>query len=464
MSKKIFALEELNEEEAIVVAPDNEEEARESESQVELESANAEVDDVNDQVDHAVEVASTLDNIGASLSVLKPEETIPEPAMEALHLAISGLLGSIGMASKQRGVALEGFKKSTTALESLESIKEVAKAIWAKIVAFFKSVVKAISEFINKMRLSNDALRKRAEKLVSAARTHRSDSVEAGAKIKSASLAKFLQTPDGVAEGSDFLPALKKHSVAIKVVQESTLKLGEEGIVSLEASLKAASLIGGGNMAEDFVNKAATPYVTHPDKYVTRNIEVSKRYSDHFIVREYPMVFGTSSMYVVLFNGSVLGADNPLTPSDLSKLTVFMDNTEAATQTEEVTAIPFIDIEQVAVEVLASTKAMAELVKVSTDIVKKLDAVASTAYTLATRGISIERSFNSASLNSIYAFGTAASRFVTNAIKNVQFYDMKVTKNALDYIQASLKLTTKAGGETVDEVKKTNVPQLAHSK
>ena len=456
----------------MVIAPEREDETTESESQVELESANAEVDDVNDQVDHAVEVAGTLDNIGASLSELKPEETIPEPAMEALHFAISGLLGSIGMASKQRGVALEGFKKSTTALESLESIKEVAKTIWAKIVAFFKSVIKAIGEFINKMRLSNDSLRKRAEKLLSAARTHRSDSVEAGTKIKSSSLAKFLQTPDGVAEGSDFLPALKKHSVAIKVVQESTLKLGEEGIVSLEASLEAAGKMPNISMfkkehtksAGDFADEAGKPYFTSPDKYTTRKKEVSAKYGDHFVVREYPMVFGVASMYVVLFNGSVLSAENPLTAGDLSKITVFMDTTDVATESDEVSAIPFADIEKAASEALASTKAMAELVKVSTDIIKKLEAVASTASKLSMQSYSTERMFNAESLNAIFAFGTAASRFVTNAIKNVQFYDMKVTKNALDYIQASLKLTTKAGSDTVDEVKKTNAPQLEYAK
>ena len=469
MAKKLFALEELNEE---VIAPESTDEVSETEAQSELESAGAEVDDVQDQVDHAVEVADTLDSIGGSLSEMKPEETIPEPALEALHLAVDGLLSSIGMQSKQRGVALESFKKSTTALESMESIKEVAKKIWAKIVAFFKSVVKAIGEFINKMRLSNEGLRKRAEKLVSLAHTHQSDRTEAGAKIKSAALAKFLQTPDGSAEGSEFLQALKKHTGAIKVVQESTLKLGEEGITALEASLEAATDIpladtpknGPGKSARSLAEEAAQPYFTTPDKYTTRNKAISAKFGNHFIVREYPMVFGAASMYVVLFNGSVLGADEPLTGADLSKITVFMDNAEVTTESSDVDVIPLSDIEKVAAEVLTSTKAMSELVKASTDIVKKLDAVATTAAKMITQVWPTERRFDTESLNAIFAIGTAGSRFVSNAIKNVQFYDMKVAKCALDYVEASLKLTTKTEGETVDEVKKTNTKQLAFSK
>ena len=143
MSKKLFALEELQEEEPIVVAPEESDE----EISGQLAQSATEIDDLSDQINHAEEVEETISGIGENLSKLKPEETIPAPAMEAINIAIDGLLGSIGMQSKSRKVALEGFSKATTAMESMETIKALAVRIWEAIKKAFFSMVEYVKKF-----------------------------------------------------------------------------------------------------------------------------------------------------------------------------------------------------------------------------------------------------------------------------------------------------------------------------
>ena len=149
MSKKLFALEDISEVEDIVIAPESEDEFKTTNS--ELEAAGSEVEELQDQAAHATEVASTLEAVGDSLGHMDPDAPIPEPVMESLNLAISGLLGSIGMSQRQRTTAMESFTKATTAKMAMGSIKETATKIWEKIKAFFVKIKDAIVAMYKKV-------------------------------------------------------------------------------------------------------------------------------------------------------------------------------------------------------------------------------------------------------------------------------------------------------------------------
>ena len=188
MSKKLFALEELNEE---VIAPESVDEVEMTESETELESAAAEVNDLQNQVEHATEVAGTLDNIGASLSNLKPEETIPEPVMESLNIAISGLLGSIGMSAKQRSTAMESFSKATTAQMAMESIADTAKKIWEKIKAFFIKIKEASIALYEKLTNVAAKMKSYGKSLQDKAKTFKSNRTAKRLKMNAEHLANL---------------------------------------------------------------------------------------------------------------------------------------------------------------------------------------------------------------------------------------------------------------------------------
>jgi hypothetical protein len=162
MSSKLFSLEELTAPAVVITvqvaepsAPEvvvdpqaseavtPEPEAEDLPVEFGVDEEYARIDDYQDRVDEAVDVAGSLGRIRESLSRLTPEEAIPGPAMEALNIAVSGLLGSIGMSEKQQVVAMESFVVAPNATAAMESIAETAKKIWEKIKAFLAKILAA---------------------------------------------------------------------------------------------------------------------------------------------------------------------------------------------------------------------------------------------------------------------------------------------------------------------------------
>jgi len=193
MSKKIFALEELNEEEAIVIAPEESNE----EISGQLAQSATEIDDLSDQINHAEEVEETISGIGENLSRLKPAETIPAPAMEAINIAIDGLLNSIGMPNKSRKVALEGFSKATTAMESMEAIKGIAIRIWEAIKKAFFAMVDYVKKFFAWIKKSIAGVTAKAnaveKQIAEVKKEHSSSDISAAEKKVEAATAELFK-------------------------------------------------------------------------------------------------------------------------------------------------------------------------------------------------------------------------------------------------------------------------------
>lgn len=193
MSKKIFALEELNEEEAIVIAPEESNE----EISGQLAQSATEINDLSDQINHAEEVEETISSIGENLSRMKPEETIPAPAMEAINIAIDGLLSSIGMPNKSRKVALESFSKATTAMESMEAIKGIAIRIWEAIKKAFFAMVDYVKKFFAWIKKSIAGVMAKAntveKQIADVKKEHSSSDISAAEKKVEAATAEIFK-------------------------------------------------------------------------------------------------------------------------------------------------------------------------------------------------------------------------------------------------------------------------------
>jgi hypothetical protein len=405
-------------------------------------SAARRMDELQEDMDHGMVVAQVFENVGDSLARMDGEQACPAAAMEALEQSMLGLLKSVGMTPEGATVALEDFRGASTAMESAEAVKEVAKKIWDKLVAFIRAIVKAVKDFIAKVALSNGRMRKHAEQLRAEVSKHKDEMSDPTKKIESSKFNKFLTTPDGYAQGSDFLPALKKHTHLISEVQNHVLGVGKDAMGSLKAALDKA-LRSDMTFLED-VSKVMTPLFASPGSHISHNKEISAKYGERFSVNEYPMMFGGESMFVVLMNAITVTVDNPPNPSEMNKVVVFTDANAAITSYEGTTeALPPSVMDAVLSEIISSTEKMDGLIREANAMVKELDDIGANAGKKALASL-VDGAKDTTNLGMVCTMAFCISKLVQSSIKNVQLYDLKVTAKSLDYVKASLRLTSKA--------------------
>ncbi|QXN70439.1 hypothetical protein AGENTSMITH_33 [Bacillus phage vB_BspM_AgentSmith] len=169
MAKKLFALEDLENEISDVEMEVSPEEGEIADVQAEVESEMGDIISTGDGIEDAAEAGDQLEEVGELVE--GAEEGLDPVAAEAVRIAVEAICSRLGADPKQMGMyhlyATENFQSSSSRKANtqiaLEGIKDFLKELWEKIKNAVKSLWKKVTDFWAKHLSSLGRIKKALE-------------------------------------------------------------------------------------------------------------------------------------------------------------------------------------------------------------------------------------------------------------------------------------------------------------
>ena len=171
MAKKLFALEEMDNEISDVEMTVSPEEGEIADVQAEVESEMNDINSTGDGIEDAAEAGDQLEEVGDLVD--GSEDGLDPVAAEAVRIAVEAICARVGADPKKMGMyhlyATENFKSSSSRKANtqiaLEGIKDFLKELWEKIKNAIKSLWKKVTEFWDKHLSSIGRVKKALESM-----------------------------------------------------------------------------------------------------------------------------------------------------------------------------------------------------------------------------------------------------------------------------------------------------------
>lgn len=392
----------------------------------------AEIEQTQQAIDEAEEVIQEVEEERQVLEQSQAQGGAEPVAMEALQRAVKRFEKRTGVACSVQSMGLESFSSKTTRLQSTNVAMEGAVEYIKKLIKMLMDAVAAVWEkvkaFVEKIMVGADRLTKRAKQVEAAAKAAQGKTAPADAKVTTASVLAFARQNNKVVDGKEFAKqyvAQTADAYAVrKSVQETvnTLVKGSTFATILEAAKKpdnkealTAAILELGVSAE---GKKEDGILTAVDNdhmlgdYVNVRVNLAKDATWEQISAGYAKV--SNNIAVAEDAKADLAKEvDPLTPEDAKRVAY-----QAAGHMES-----YKDLRKEQQEIDSELK---KLLAEAKKLEKEKDAP--------TDQLRVATGVIRASIN-------AAVRSMTS----LRAYDVNLTKAALDYAAASIKLATGKG-------------------
>jgi hypothetical protein len=419
-----------------------------------LQESAAEGDALIDVSDEASQIAQTLDNMSQGMADANETEGGITPAVaSALNAAVEHFTRRLGAPPRRIIPALEAFggtqSRHASTSVALEGLKDMVKRILTAIVAAFKRMMEWITGFFRDFQVSTKRLIARA-KAVSAAADKIDSKSGSGAVVLTASKSEvFIKhlLVDGLP-----VKAPEFTSLFTKLMTESgaELKTLHEGLSSF--SNKSRELItlvstpGGTEVGP--VNLKITGVLVDVSKAIIKATDDYNSSSNDTIslpegtqLIEYRLPFGSVSKFCILPQQNL---EPTKVLAALNGFKMFIGSTtdakEPAASSADVQCLDSQQIKAIAKSVidnmssnLIEKKAIETLNKISKDF-DELNKYFTTAENLSPVSETVAR-VSSCLSKVVGVYGTS---FIANSLR----YEAAMSKSALDYAAASLKVTS----------------------
>ena len=248
MSKKLFAMEEMDNEISDVELEVGPEEGEVADVQAEMEAEIADVASDADGIENAEEAGDQLAEVGDLVAGAAEEgEGLDPVAAEALRIAVEAICARVGADPKKMGMyhlyATENFastssRKANTQI-ALEGIKDFLKELWAKIKSAVSNLWKKVTEFWAKHLSSLGRIQKALESMKKKVAASKGEFKGTSILEKAPSGLVSLFPGTGNLSHGRIATVIKSHSDAhtsFATVANSTEKLGNDLVTALNAA------------------------------------------------------------------------------------------------------------------------------------------------------------------------------------------------------------------------------------
>ena len=388
---------------------------------IEMNSAEAELEYVNTDIETAADTAETMDKMAEGIEKTIPDGGLSEPAAQAVEAALEHFKATLGFV-KTKTIGLEAFHDKTTrvraTMEALDDVKKTIKAIWEGIVAAFQKVIAWVKTFFTHMFDATAKLRKRADDMVSASN---GKNILADATVDCSSFGMFLHKGGKLLNADDISSALTGLSETRSQEHVENTKLMDDVVTSVKVVIDSAGKKPGEFKFTTKLKPAKAPKgLTIPDDCVLVSTGSLVGDKERFSILP-DIKQNAFKRFVSLYVAKSFVADSA-------------DAKPAPTG--QVNALSVDDIKVVAMSVIKQMDDLAEMKKALPETLKTLDElVAASKKASAMRDLTPEEAKN-------IKMAASAARVLLSITTSGQTafssFSIKVGKAALDYCGKSL--------------------------
>lgn len=171
----------------------------------------AEIEQTQQAMDETEEVVQEVEEERQVLEQSQAQGGTEPVAMEALQRAVKRFEKRTGVACSVKAMGLESFSSKTTRMQSTKIAMEGAVEYIKKLIKMLMEAVAAVWEkvkaFFEKIMVGADRLAKRAKQVEAAAKAAQGKTAPADAKVTTASVLAFARKDDKVVDGAEFAKA-----------------------------------------------------------------------------------------------------------------------------------------------------------------------------------------------------------------------------------------------------------------
>jgi hypothetical protein len=389
---------------------------------LEMNEAQAELEQVTEDMEQAADVAGTLDEMNEEIAETLPEGGLSEPAAAAIEVAVEALRASVGFPRTGKAFAMEGFGDKSTRVQStkvaMEGIADTAKKIWQGIVNAFKAAVEWVKKFFASLFDASVRLQKRAAGIAKSAEEKEGKKAPADAKLEDNGVAAALHQGGKIPSASQIVKGLEEAPVD-SATFITLIKQVEAGVVTVTQS--------EGKTPGEFDFDAKFAAIKAPAGFTVP--EGCALYGGK-------LAFGDAALYMNVPKKEDSKLQKFL---KLGKLKVFVSQAADAKEAPK-GELPILTVEEVKQVAEASQKslaAVAEAKKEIAEIDKVLAKVISEAEKASKKEVPEEGKKN---MQAAISAARSLSTIATTSVSQFKSYSVKTNKAALDYAAKSLKL------------------------
>lgn len=402
--------------------------AEATQQQVEIEQTQQAMDETEEVIQEAEEERQVLEQA--------QQQGGAEPvAMEALQRAVKRFEKRTGVACSVKAMGLESFSSKTTRLQSTKVAMEGAVEYIKKLIKMLMDAVAAVWEkvkaFFEKIMVGTERLAKRARQVEAAAKAAQGKTAPADAKVTSASVLAYARKDDKVVDGKEFVTAFVSQTAenftARKFFNELAAFLIKSKPVSdvLEAAKKADN--------KDALTKAILEFGDNPEGKKENGLVTFM--DDQRLLGEYvtqSVAFASDATWEQISTG-------------YSKIKSQFARAEGAKEdvAKEISPLTPEQAKAVAYQAAGHMDSYKEMRTEQNKIDAELKKLLSKA-----KSLEKEKDAPVEQLRVATGFIRAVVGAVTGSLVSWRSYEVNLTKAALDYAAASVKLASGKGSSS----------------
>lgn len=404
--------------------------AEATQQQVEIEQTQQAMDETEDVIQEAEEERQVLEQSQAQGGA--------EPvAMEALQRAVKRFEKRTGVACSVKSMGLESFASKTTRLQQTKVAMEGAVDYIKKLIKMLMDAVAAVWEkvkaFFEKIMVGAERLSKRAKQVEAAAKAAQGKTAPADAKVTTASAIAFARKDDKVVDGKDFADEFVKQTADSFAVR-GKIKESADRMIKGDSFKK---IIGAAKLKDN--QDALTKLILEDSNAVDGESKTEKGLST---VSYGGRMLGDYAGYHVVFAKAATWEEISTGYSKLKSQLGFADNAKSL-ETKEISPMSPEDAKRVAYQAAGHMDSYAKLREEQKKIDTELKSLLSEAKTLEK-----EKDAPADQLRVATGYIRAAVNATVGQLVAFRAYDVNLTKAALDYAAASVKLASGKGSES----------------
>ena len=399
----------------------------------EMTKAVGEVESLDADIDESADTSETLEVMGDSLEQSAAEGGMSEPEARAVEVAVEHFRNRLGFPKRQVMPAMESFsnksRRVAVTLEAAASIKDIAKKVWEGIINAFNQAIAWIKKVWEHMTDATKKYASRAEAMIKAAKAKVATKAPADAKVSVSGVIKTLNVGGKMLPGGEFVSKYEEFTkTAVNLAKYAfAVNFGKEVNAMLVAikdpeGFKVATV----NAVEEMKKLATGAATTNKDI----------KAEDGMSVFEEPRTFGQVSVYTSLLTDASQA-------EKFGKCKVFLaasanavevGKAEDATPLTPVEVIKVADAAKVHMNSYQSFQAnMGALEKAQRDVQTNCKKAAAEFGTF-------EKAEGKTNARVAAAAARSVISITTAGMAAVRSNDIAITKNALDFCGASLKV------------------------
>lgn len=397
----------------------------------------AEIEQTQQAIDDAEEVIQEVEEERQALEQSQAQGGAEPVAMEALQRAVKRFEKRTGATCVVQSMGLESFSSKTTRLQSTKIAMEGAVEYIKKLIKMLMDAVAAVWEkvkaFVEKIMVGAERLAKRAKQVEAAAKAAQGKVAPADAKVTTASVLAFARKDDKVVDGKEFAKQYVAQTTdsygARKSIQETVASLikGSEFTAILEAAMQsdnkealtAAVLELGVDVLTEGKKQDGLLTVVDKERMLGDYVNVKVNFAKDATWEQ------VSSGYAKI-NNSIEAAED--TKADVAK---------------EVDPLTPEDAKQVAYQAAGHMDSYKGLRKEQQDIDSQLKKLLAEA-----KKLEKEKGAPTDQLRVATGVIRAGINAAVRSMTSLRAYDVNLTKAALDYAAASVKLASGKGASS----------------